>query len=35
QHVVERLAEPPEAIKRLSSEDQRLLRDILTRALPG
>ncbi len=35
QHVVERLAEPPEAIKRLSSEDQRLLRDVLRRALEG
>ncbi|MBA2505164.1 MAG: MarR family transcriptional regulator [Thermoleophilaceae bacterium] len=31
--VVDRLAEPPEAIKRLSAEDQRTLRDILTRAL--
>ncbi|MBA3300671.1 MAG: MarR family transcriptional regulator [Thermoleophilaceae bacterium] len=35
QHVVERLAEPPEAIKRLSSEDQRLLRYVLRRALEG
>ena len=35
ERVVERLAEPPEAIKRLSAEDQRVLRDILVRALDG
>lgn len=28
-----RLARPPEAIERLSSEDQRLLRDVLRRAV--
>jgi DNA-binding MarR family transcriptional regulator len=35
EQVLERLYEPPEAIARLSSADQRALRDVLRRAVAG
>jgi MarR family transcriptional regulator, organic hydroperoxide resistance regulator len=33
ERVLERMSEPPEAITQLSARDQRLLRDVLRRAL--
>ncbi len=35
ERVLERLYEPPEAIARLSAEAERLLRDVLRRAVEG
>jgi DNA-binding MarR family transcriptional regulator len=35
EHVRARMAEPPEAVRRLPLADQRLLRDVLRRAVEG